>query len=143
LTGCLSTKPYNKLNLEEGEQARCSECRSVLWACSGPFCSLMFLASADFLFCLFCNKDMVREMKKKNSTRKGVLKRRRAKELKELKRLCEEYTHCPSCGVSMSLSGDDIDWEEVRGDPRLTDPCDSCCCGACGQRKRYPGEAHC
>lgn len=70
--------------------------------------------------------------------RKGVMKRRRAK---ELKRLCEEHTHCPCCGVSMRLSADEIDWEEVRGFP--SDPCDDCVCFACGQRKRYPGEAHC
>ena len=23
------------------------------------------------------------------------------------------------------------------------DPCDNCCCGACGSRKKYPGQTRC
>ena len=60
---------------------------------------------------------------------------------KEFRRLCEQHTHCPSCGVDMKVDASHIDWEEVRGYP--SDPCDDCCCGACGSRKSYPGQCHC
>jgi len=66
---------------------------------------------------------------------------------------------CPNCDVSMKLCPDEIDWSHVwrrlkEGDDSGEsddssnedsghDPCDDCCCGSCGQRKRWPGESHC
>ena len=41
---------------------------------------------------------------------------------KEFRRLCDEHTHCPTCGVHMHTDASHIDWEEVRGYP--SDPCD-------------------
>ena len=32
---------------------------------------------------------------------------------------------------------------ESLADETGSDPCDDCCCGACGSRKRRPGEACC
>tara|TARA_Y100000748_G_C15401782_1_gene451806 strand:+ start:330 stop:533 length:204 start_codon:yes stop_codon:yes gene_type:complete len=67
----------------------------------------------------------------------------------------------------MDIPADYIDWEEIwynnicakeekKLGRKLTeeeytnikeelvgDPCDDCCCGGCGTRKNYPGEAHC
>jgi len=60
---------------------------------------------------------------------------------KEFRRLCDAHTHCPTCGVHMHTDASHIDWEQVRGYP--SDPCDDCCCGACGSRKAYPGQCHC
>ena len=60
---------------------------------------------------------------------------------KEFCRLCDEHTHCPTCGVHMRIDASHINWEEVRG--YSSDPCDDCCCGACGSRKCYPGQCHC
>lgn len=42
---------------------------------------------------------------------------------------------CGSCGHHMDEDASHIVW--------AGDPCDDCCCGACGSRKNYPGEAHC
>jgi len=70
---------------------------------------------------------------------------------------------CPNCGVSMKLCPDEIEWSQVwrrmvrnvdNGDNGESgdssnesdygqDPCDDCCCGSCGKRKRWPGESHC
>ena len=77
------------------------------------------------------------------------------------------HTHCPSCGESMHQMACCIDWhavyvsrmfkahmilkgrlptqeelvymDEEAGD----DPCDDCCCGACGSRKAAPGTVCC
>lgn len=76
-------------------------------------------------------------------------------------------TTCPWCGQDMNIPADYIDWETVwfekickqktkELERDLTndevnyikneivgDPCDDCCCGACGSRKDYPGQCHC
>ena len=76
-------------------------------------------------------------------------------------------SHCSSCGVSMQTMACSIDFHAVyvaqlvrahieergeipdndtlkRYDESVgSDPCDDCCCGACGSRKAYPGQAHC
>ena len=76
-------------------------------------------------------------------------------------------SHCPSCGESMETMACSIDFHaiyvcqlvrsymekhgEIPDQKTLehfdaisgSDPCDDCCCGACGSRKEYPGQAHC
>ena len=76
-------------------------------------------------------------------------------------------SHCTSCGVSMDQMACSIGWKAVRigdwvreyvetlgrlpsydalaafADTTSSDPCDDCCCGACGQRKEYPGQCCC
>ena len=47
---------------------------------------------------------------------------------KEFRRLCDQHTHCPSCGVHMHIDASHIDWEQVRGYP--SDPCDDWCAAA-------------
>ena len=68
-----------------------------------------------------------------NIKKKDLLKLKRriraAKRRIEFKRLCNEYSHCYTCGVDMSLMVCEIDFGEVRGNPELFDLCDSCCCG--------------
>ena len=41
-------------------------------------------------------------------------------------------------GVQKEEDDSDDEADDADGDP-----CDDCCCGGCGQRKRWPGEAHC
>jgi len=76
-------------------------------------------------------------------------------------------THCHSCGQSMDEMACCIDWHAVYVSRRVlehmvesgripttaeleaidatsgSDPCDDCCCGACGSRKRAPGTVCC
>ena len=76
-------------------------------------------------------------------------------------------THCHWCKQPMGIDASHIDWEEVwlqqaieykelkLGRPVTeaeraevaaatgSDPCDDCCCGACGSRKERPGEVCC
>lgn len=76
----------------------------------------------------------------------------------EFELLCNEYKDCPSCGVDMKMDASHIDFAKVRRDACepcdlydsdgdeiefSSDPCDDCCCGACGSRKAYPGQCHC
>ena len=86
------------------------------------------------------------------SKRKGTKRRR--------------VTHCPGCGQGLSIDASHINWGDVwlrralderrerLGRPPTdaetvevceatgSDPCDDCCCGACGSRK-YPGDVCC
>lgn len=50
---------------------------------------------------------------------------------------------CPSCHVDLARAACSIDWSSVPG--HLGDPCDDCCCGACGSRKEENkhGELRC
>jgi len=72
---------------------------------------------------------------------------------------------CNYCALDMRHNACSIDWEQVwlareirkrreklgreltaheyQDLPTVSDPCDNCCCGACGQRKAFPGQAHC
>ena len=76
-------------------------------------------------------------------------------------------SHCSSCGESMKKMACSIDWHavylsqlfkefliqnaflppqkelEVMNQSVGSDPCDDCCCGSCGSRKRTPGEVCC
>lgn len=46
---------------------------------------------------------------------------------------------CTFCGQPMCLAADEIDWTELG----FNSQCDDCCCGACGSRKLYQGQACC
>jgi hypothetical protein len=83
------------------------------------------------------------------------------------KRETVTYTHCTSCDERMDKMACRIDWhavyvsklfkehitltgrlptqeELVRMDEDSgSDPCDDCCCGACGSRKAKPGTVCC
>tara|TARA_B100001287_G_C22163947_1_gene291486 strand:- start:154 stop:423 length:270 start_codon:yes stop_codon:yes gene_type:complete len=50
----------------------------------------------------------------------------------------EENLSCPICYQPMNLSA-----EEAQYKAKLCDQCDNCCCGACGQRKKFPGSECC
>lgn len=77
-------------------------------------------------------------------------------------------SHCHWCGQKMSLDPGSIDWCAVYVAKKLQqfleennhtlptqeqleevyhstggDPCDDCCCGACGRRKERPGQVCC
>lgn len=76
-------------------------------------------------------------------------------------------SHCTSCGEPMAKLACSIDFHAVyvgklvrefmerhgripdeaelqeMDDAVGSDPCDDCCCGGCGARKEYPGQAHC
>ena len=76
-------------------------------------------------------------------------------------------THCTWCGQSMDEMACCIDWHAVYVSQRVkehmietglipnqkeleridqesgSDPCDDCCCGACGSRKAQPGTVCC
>ncbi len=77
------------------------------------------------------------------------------------------YTHCTSCGQRMDTMACCIDWHAVYVSQMVknhmvekgcipthdelermdvesgSDPCDDCCCGACGSRKVQPGVVCC
>ncbi len=77
------------------------------------------------------------------------------------------YTHCTTCGQALDELACSIDWHAVyvsnlvkehmvrtgriptyvelqrMDDESGSDPCDDCCCGACGSRKTVPGTACC
>ena len=57
---------------------------------------------------------------------------------------------CPSCGAPMAWPDPSlIDWAAVHKkagnecDEDYPYVCEDCTCGACGQRKRWPGDEHC
>ena len=89
---------------------------------------------------------------------------------KRKRKVSHQVSHpqkCPWCDQNMKLMACHIDWEQVwfeknvneakvRKGRELTtkeiqeikestgsDPCDDCCCGACGSRKLYPGQVCC
>jgi hypothetical protein len=47
---------------------------------------------------------------------------------REFRRLCDEHTHCPTCGVHMRIDASHVNWETVHGGP--SDPCDDWCAAA-------------
>lgn len=96
------------------------------------------------------------EKRKKRVLRLIERGKRIMKNKREFERLCAEHTHCPTCAVDMTIMACHIDFQRVRRDQAAgeadmlvpwedfsSDPCDDCCCGGCGSRKNYPGEAHC
>ena len=54
-------------------------------------------------------------------------------------------SQCTWCKQDMLLQTCCIDWSVVWHELGKTgcEPCDDCCCGACGCRKTYPGQACC
>lgn len=42
---------------------------------------------------------------------------------------------CESCGTKWTVDPGCVDWEEMG----YSAPCDDCCCGGCGGRKKYCG----
>jgi hypothetical protein len=77
--------------------------------------------------------NVVRRLKAKKTLKmKKTLKTKRSPEKKEIPEKNEKKENCGTCGFSMDLRADCIDWER--------DPCDDCCCGSCGCRKETWGE---
>lgn len=55
-------------------------------------------------------------------------------------------SHCLTCLHKLWENGKLLDWGEDESVGILfgsRDPCDDCCCGACGSRKEYQGQSHC
>lgn len=83
------------------------------------------------------------------------------------KRVVVVYSHCTTCSEAMDQLACGVDWHAVYMSRRFkdfmmdtgrlptpeelkemqestgSDPCDDCCCGACGSRKETPGEECC
>lgn len=66
---------------------------------------------------------------------RGISKRKGSK-----KPATPKITHCFTCKTDLSEDMSHVDWFEVNcrtygSDDCSSDPCDDCCCGACGLRK--------
>ena len=86
---------------------------------------------------------------------------------KQRREACVKLSHCSFCGEHMDQMACSIDWHAVYMSQAFkkfmiehsriptqveledieqkvgSDPCDDCCCGACGSRKRMPGQVCC
>jgi hypothetical protein len=86
---------------------------------------------------------VVNKTRKNLKSRKTVKRAKTAKpkeapkQLSEAERFEEMYPtdKCESCGIPWELSACSIDWEPLG----YSDPCDDCCCGSCGGRKKFCG----
>lgn len=95
---------------------------------------------SSFLAAIEKNRDVLSQ--EKETLKELVREEEKNKEKTRVKkRKSESYETsvktCTTCGVDMNIDASHIDWEDVRG--FKSDPCDDCCCGACGGRKRFPG----
>jgi len=123
--------------------------------------ALSLLALASFLRHRLCFTINVHEKKNrcsKNCTKKKMPQKRKREVV---------YTHCTNCGQPMHTQPCGIDWHAVYVAMRVqdhmtetgripsqeelenmdagagSDPCDDCCCEACGSRKERPGAVCC
>jgi hypothetical protein len=64
---------------------------------------------------------------------------KRSRETKSVAPRKKPRKSCTFCGQDMSIPAEDIDWQALG----FNSPCCSCCCGACGSRKLYQGQACC